>query len=434
MTVAVASDLVQRVRAQVAQQLAASVGRASDGGPRIAVGHRLVAEVLERHANDCLAAGSPLLEPAAEDAIAAAVLNSLFGLGGFQHYLDDSDVEDIYVNGHDCVWIRYTGGRMERGESVAGSDAELIEMLREIAARSGASENRFDPGAPDLDLDLPNGSRLFAVMAVSRRPSVTIRCHRLLDVTLDDLVRLGSIDSGLRNLLRAMVRARCNIIVSGGASVGKTTLIRALANEIPADERVVTIEDPRELHLDLFPDRHPNVVSLEVRKPNVEGVGAVTATELVRWSLRMSPERLLVGEVRGHEVVPMLNAMGEGKDGSMCTVHANSSAHAFEKLWTYAAQSPERLSAEATAQLIASTVHFVVHLIRVGGRRLVSSVREVVGASERQVISNEIYRPGPDRAAVPSGVPLQQQTLADLIDAGFDPAVLDALEVSGTWA
>jgi len=428
------ADLEQRVRADVAQQLAASVGVTADGGPRIDRGRRLVAECLERYAAECLAAGRQLLDPTDEDAITAAVLNALFGLGGFQRYLDDPQVEDICANGHDRVWIRYAGGRLERGEPVAASDAELIEILREIAARSGVQENRFDPGAPDLDLDLPDGSRLFAVMAVSRRPSVTIRCHRLLDVSLDDLVELSTLDTGSRELLSAMVRARRNIIVSGGASVGKTTLVRALANEISAHERVITIEDPRELHLDLFPERHPNVVSLEVRRPNVEGIGAVTAADMVRWALRMSPDRLLVGEVRGHEVVPMLNAFGEGKDGSMCTVHASSSAHAFDKLWTYAAQAPERLSAEATAQLIASTVHVVVHLVKVGDSRVVSSVREVVGVEGRQVLSNEIYRPGPNRAAVPSGVPLRQPTLDELVGVGFNPSVLDERAVAAAWA
>ncbi len=175
------------------------------------------------------------------------------------------------------------------------------------------------------------------------------------------------------------------------------------------------------------------MVSLEVRRPNVEGVGAVTAADMVRWALRMSPDRLLVGEVRGHEVVPMLNAFGEGKDGSMCTVHASSSAHTFDKLWTYAAQAPERLSSEATAQLIASTVHAVVHLVKVGNCRVVSSVREIVGVEGQQVLSNEIYRPGPNRAGVPSGVPLREQTLDELVGVGFDPDVLDGLAVAGAW-
>jgi pilus assembly protein CpaF len=427
--------LVQRVRGEVTEALMATVGRASRStGARVDAGRRLVAESLERYAKECLSEGRSVLDPTIEDEISTTVMNSLFGLAGFQRYLDDPMVEDIYVNGHDCVWIRCAGGRMEPGEPVASSDAELIDVLREIGARGGMSENRFDPGAPDLDLDLPDGSRLFAVMAVSRRPSVTIRCHRLLDITLDELVERGTIDYGLRELFGALVRARRNIVISGGASVGKTTLIRALANEIPPDERVVTIEDPRELHLDLFPDRHPNVVSLEVRKPNVEGIGRVTASDLVRWSLRMSPDRVIVGEVRGDEVVPMLNAMGEGKDGSMCTVHANASSHAFDKLWTYAAQSPERLSAEATSQLIASTVHFVVHVVRVGERRVVSSVREVVGANERQVISNEIYKPGPGRIAIPSGVPLQQRTLEDLVDVGFHPTLLEEDALRSAWA
>ncbi len=138
MTSEASTDLVQRVRAEVAQELAASVGSAADGSPRIERGRRLVAQCLERYAAECLASGRQLPDPAAEDAMAAAVLNSFFGLGGFQKYLDDPQVEDICANGYDCVWIRYAGGRLERGEPVAASDAELIEILREIAARSGA--------------------------------------------------------------------------------------------------------------------------------------------------------------------------------------------------------------------------------------------------------------------------------------------------------
>ena len=315
-----------------------------------------------------------------------------------------------------------------------GSDAELIDILREIGARGGMSENRFDPGAPDLDLDLPDGSRLFAVMAVSRRPSVTIRCHRLLDVTLDELVERGTIDYGLRELLGALVRARRNIIVSGGASVGKTTLIRALANEIPP----TSAWSPSRIRASSTSISFPTDIRTSCRSRcasrTSKASARVTASDLVRWSLRMSPDRVIVGEVRGDEVVPMLNAMGEGKDGSMCTVHANASSHAFDKLWTYAAQSPERLSAEATSQLIASTVHVVVHVVRVGELRAVSSVREVVGANERQVISNEIYKPGPGRIATPSGVPLQERTLQDLVDVGFDPAALEDHTLRSAWA
>jgi len=228
------------------------------------------------------------------------------------------------------------------------------------------------------------------------------------------------------------VRARKNLMVCGDTGAGKTTLLRALAAEIPPEERLVTIEDALELGLDRFPEVHPDVVALEAREPNVEGEGEVTQAELVRWALRMSPDRVLVGEVRGDEVLPMLNAMSQGTDGSMCTLHASSSAGAFGKLAAYAVQAPERLPLEATNLLVANAVHFVVFLAhdRRTGRRTVASVREVTGAEGPLVASNEVFRPGPGSRAMPAA-PLQAATLEQLVDAGLDPGLLD--RPGGWW-
>src|SRR4029434_6565696 len=248
------------------------------------------------------------------------------------------------------------------------------------AARVSRSERRFAAGSPSLNLQLPDGSRLFAVMAVTSRPCVAIRRHRFPKVFLDDVVGLGSIDVALREFLSAAVRARKNFIICGGVDAGKTTLLRALLNEVGPDERIVTIEDNLELGLDRYPDLHPDVVALEAREENVEGEGAIDLATLVRWGLRMNPDRVIVGEVRGHEVIPMLNAMSQGNDGSMCTIHAHSSLGAFGKLAMYAIQAPERLNLEATNLMVANAINFVVHIgaaIGVGGpgvlRRFVSS-------------------------------------------------------------
>src|SRR5262249_38376941 len=212
--------------------------------------------------------------------------------------------------------------------------------LRTIGRRVGLSEREFNPTRPSLNLQLPDGSRLFAVAWVCDRPAVAIRRHRFLKVTLDDVEELGAIDAGLRQFLAASVRARKQIIVAGATGAGKTTMLRALAAEIPPEERIVTIETELELGLDRFADLHPDVVALEARDANVEGVGQVTAADLVRMSLRMNADRVIVGEVRGDEVIPMLNALSQGNDGSMCTLHADSSATVFNKLALYAMQAP----------------------------------------------------------------------------------------------
>jgi Flp pilus assembly CpaF family ATPase len=319
---------------------------------------------------------------------------------------------------------------LERSDPVADSDAELVAMVRTYAAEAGMAgdgegeERRFDRGVPRLSLRLPDGSRLFAVMSVSRRPLVSIRRHPLADYRLDDLVSNGTMAEPVAAVLAAIVRARCNVVISGGTNTGKTQTLRAMAKAIPATERLVTIEDAFELDLDGDPATHPNVAALQAREANIEGQGAVDMAELVRWGLRMNPSRVIVGEARGSEVIPLLNAMSQGNDGSLATIHASSSQQAFTRLATYAIQAPERLSFEASAMLIGGAVDFVVHLAwSPEGRRVVSSIREVTGADGRQVISNEVYTPGPDQRAVPA-TPIRAETQDRLIAAGLDPHVL----------
>jgi Flp pilus assembly CpaF family ATPase len=252
---------------------------------------------------------------------------------------------------------------------------------------------------------------------------------------LDQQLDAGMIDLGLREFEGAAVRARKNLVVAGGTGAGKTTHVRALAHEIPTHERLVTIEDSLELNLHRFADRHQQVVAFQEREPNVEGEGAVSAAELVRWALRASPDRVIVGEVRGAEVLPMLLAMTQGNDGSLCTVHASSSRAAFGRLATYAAMAPERLDLETTNLLVAGAVHFVVFIAQrsIPGQkteRFVSSIREVVGAEGPLVVSNEVYRPGHDGRAVP-GVPVRAETLVELEAVGFDSGLLD--NPGGWW-
>lgn len=424
---AVSEGLAERIRADE------QAGRpALDYPARRNLAERLAADAAEDYANEELTrpSGAGLVPDEVERRVVGSVLDEVFGMGGLQPLLANSEIENINVNGADRVFVRYADGRRAQLPPVADSDEELIDLVRSLAARSGVEERRFDRGSPGVNVELPDGSRMFAVMAVTGRPSVSIRRHRFQQVTLARLRQLGTIDGGLEALLSAMVRARFNVLVVGGTAIGKTTMLRGLASAIPPAERLITIEDNFELALDRDP-QHPDVIAMQAREANVEGEGAISQAELVRWALRMSPDRVIVGEVRGAELVPMANAMSQGNDGSMATLHASTS-RAFTKLATYAAQSPERLGLEATNLLMASALHFVVHLAeaRDDKTRVVSSIREVVDADEKQIISNEVYRPDPTGRAVP-GVPLRTETVERLAEAGFDPDVLERTE--GWW-
>ena len=431
------ASLVAELRTEVLSALTARERElAAAGRPPLgpadeqALGRQLIAEALERRANDALRQGASVLPASEEDELSRAAFDALFRLNGLQRLLDDPSIENINANGCDQVWVRYADGRREQVAPIASSDEELEEMLRTAAARTGIGERRFDRGSPRLSLQLPDGSRLFALMAVAARPCLSIRRHRYLRITPDDLVRLGTLDLALREFVRAAMLAKKSCIICGGTGAGKTTLLRAMAADIAPTERLVTIEDSLELGLDRFGDLHPDVVALEAREPNLEGEGGVSLAELVRWALRMSPDRVIVGEARGEEVLALLNAMSQGTDGSMATLHASSSRGAFSKLATYAVQAPERLPLEATNLLVANAVHFVVHLAQDGDRRYVASVREVVDAEGPMVTSNEIFRPGPDGRAVP-GAPMRNDTLDQLAAVGFDPGLLERPQ--GWW-
>jgi pilus assembly protein CpaF len=435
--VTVDTALVTGLRAEVLAALSErertlqTQGRGMLGnGDEQALGRQLISEALERRARYALTDGTPVMSAEEEDELARATFDALFRLNRLQRLLDDPDIENINANGCDVVWVRYADGRRERVGPIAESNEELIEMLRTAAARMGIGERRFDLGSPSLSLSMPDGSRLFALMALAAQPCVSIRRHRYLRVTPDDLVAKGTLDVGLREFLRAAMRAKKSCIICGGIGAGKTTLLRAMAADIPPQERLITIEDSLELGLERFPELHPDVVALEAREPNLEGEGGVTLAELVRWALRMSPDRVIVGEARGEEVLALLNAMSQGTDGSMATLHASSSKGAFSKLATYAVQAPERLPLEATNLLVANAVHFVIHLAQEGEYRFISSIREVVDAEGPMVVSNEVFRPGADGRAVP-GAPLRTDTLDQLCAVGFDPGLLERPQ--GWW-
>ncbi len=423
--------LVKRLRGEVGARLAEQ--RRLDGSAGLApmsgederqFARALIAQVLEDHARNEITAGRVPPNAQDEEDLAAAIHAALFGVGRLQPLLDDPYIENIDINGCDRVFVGYADGREMMAEPVAENDGELVELIQVLAAYSGLSSRPFDSANPQLDLRLPDGARLSAVMDVTLRPSVSIRRARLGKVFLADLVGNGTLLPESAAFLAAAAAARKNIMIAGATNAGKTTLLRAIVNEIPSGERLITVERALELGIDQFPELHPNVVAFEERLPNMEGHGEIPMAELVRRSLRMNPSRVIVGEVLGDEIVTMLNAMSQGNDGSLSTIHANSSLEVFNRIATYAIQSAERLPAEATHMLIAGAIDFVVFVekrneYQLGGRlrRFVSSIREVTGVDGR-VLSSEVFAPGPDGRAVPHA---PVSCLGELAQHGYDP-------------
>jgi len=417
--------LASQIKDRIAGQLA---GHARDAGGALPTAQKTeltelyLDEQLDAASAAQIASGRPALSVHGEHLIRARVRDALLGLGGLQALMDDPGVETINANGCDVVFAIRAGGQTTAEAPIADSDEAMVELVRALA-RSGEEERRFDRGVARLNAMLPDGSRLFAAMGVAKRPCLSIRKNLLQDASLRDLVRRGLLEEKLAAFLTALVGAKFNLLISGGTADGKTTLLRALLGTLSPDVRLVTIEDTYELNLDQYPLRHRDVVAYQAREPNTEGQGEVPQAELVRWALRMTPDRIIVGELRKDEFIPMCNAMNQGLDGSMATLHASSSEQVVERLINLGLQCEERLPAEATVRLLGSAVDFVIQLGRQRDKtRVITSVREVCGSDGETLTTNHVWKPGPDRQAV-RGVQLRPQTLDRLAEAGYDPAV-----------
>ncbi|MCC3762621.1 Flp pilus assembly complex ATPase component TadA [Glycomyces sp. TRM65418] len=356
--------------------------------------------------------GQAPITGAAQGRLRQSVEARLGRLGALAPLLADRTIEDVVANGCDNVWITRAGSRPVQGAPIAATDEALVALVRSLASAAG---RRFDHAAPELSLELPDGSRLHAIMDVADRPSVSIRRHRIISADLEDLAANGMVSGEIADFLRAIVLARCNAIVAGPFASGKTTLLSAMAGLVPPWERIVTIEDARELGLHRD-DRHGNVVSLQTRDANIEGQGAVTAADLFRASLRMTPDRVIVGEVRGAEASVMLEAMSNGKDGSLSTIHTSSSAGVVAKLKSYARAAGD--DPETTAERIAIALDFIVQLRHTPQHgRHIASIREVRGADGAMVATNELWTPVPGGAHWAGSI--SDERAERLIEAGW---------------
>ena len=374
------TELAMRVTTALTQERMKSLGsqltRVNDHEVAVSI---LSAEILRLRANAAIGgSGSSLSDTELTD----LALEQVFGLGRLQPYLNDETISDIHVRGCAPVWVKRRDGSREMLDPIVDSDQELVELIRHIATRHTPYERRFDSANPELNLQLNDGSRLFATMEVAQRPSLVIRRHGFDISTLDQLLELNFMSSSVAAFLSAAVLARRNIVVAGGTGSGKTTLLRALLNEIPANERLVTIEDAYELGIDRFEDLHPDYDALQSRPPNTEGVGEIDLVRLTRMALRMDPDRVIVGEVRGAEAFPMLLAMSQGNNGSMCTIHADSARSVIPKLAAYIALADTGLPAATINMLISSSLHLVVHVENTEWGRRLTSVHEIVDVAD----------------------------------------------------
>ena len=343
----------------------------------------------------------------------------VLGLGRLEPLLEDDEISDIHIRGNFPVWVKTRNGERREHPPIVQTDAELVDLIRRIASRMGHREQRFDPAHPELNLQLPDGSRLFAAMEISSHPTLVIRRHRFEFSAIPQLVERQMMEPEVGNFLAAAVRSRKNIIVAGGTGSGKTTLLRALINEIGPLERIVTIEDAYELGIDHFQSAHPDHDALQARTANIEGHGEITMADLTRMALRMDPDRVVVGEVRGGEAFPMLLAMSQGNNGSMCTLHADSARSVFPKLLAYVSMASTGVPTETVNLLIASAIHFVVHVEVRDNVRRITSIHEVVDADGTAIVSNEVYSVN---STTPQFVALRGATATQLERHGFPRA------------
>jgi pilus assembly protein CpaF len=325
----------------------------------------LVAELLSRE--------GPVLSSAARSRLIRQIVDEALGLGILEPLLADETITEIMVNGPTEVWIE-RHGNLQRVDARFTGEAELMQTIDRIVS---TVNRRVDESSPMVDARLPSGERVNVIIPPLSLVGPVLSIRRFPRAfTFEQLVRMGTVDPDTADLLRSMVRGRLSIVVSGGTSSGKTTLLNALSGFIPSEERIVTIEDSAELQL-----QQPHVISLEARPPNVEGKGQVTIRDLVRNSLRMRPDRIVVGEVRGPETIDMLQAMNTGHDGSLTTVHANSAEDSVVRMQTLASMSEVDVPFAALRDQINSAIDVIVQLERGadGRRRLV----EVAAVSSR---------------------------------------------------
>jgi len=347
------------------------------------------------------------------------VLDEAFGFGPLELLLKEDDVADIMINGPKNVFVE-KNGRIQRSEVTFRDNEHLMQILDRIVSRVG---RRIDETSPMVDARLPDGSRLNAIIPplALDGPSLTIRRFGSNPLTLEDLLKFGAFTPEMVMFLEGAMKARLNMIISGGTGSGKTTLLNTLSSFISNENRIVTIEDAAELQL-----QQEHVLRLETRPPNIEGRGRITATDLVRNALRMRPDRIIIGECRGGETLDMLQAMNTGHDGSLTTVHANDPRDAISRLEMMVGMAGFDLPIWVIRKQIASAVHLVVQAARLtGGTRKVMKISEITGMEGENITMHDLFvfkQTGLNADGIASGI---------FMSTGIRPHCLEHLESMG---
>lgn len=347
------------------------------------------------------------------------VFNDLLGFGPIQPLLDDPDVSEIMVNGPKKVFVEKKG-RLSKSTVVFDDDDHVLRIIDRIILPLG---RRVDYDTPTVDARLPDGSRVNAVVrpVAIDGPSITIRKFRKDKLTVEELIGFGSVTRPMAEFLQACVKARFNILISGGTGSGKTTLLNVLSGFIPENERIITIEDAAELQL-----QQDHVMRMETKSPNIDGLHAVSIRDLVKNSLRMRPDRIVVGEVRGGEALDMLQAMNTGHDGSLTTVHSNSPRDAISRLETLVLMAGMDLPLKVVRTQISSAIDLIVQQTRLkDGQRKVTSITEVAGMEGDVVVLTDIFKFNQ------SGVTEDGKVLGDMKPTGIRPLFTPRLEAAG---
>ncbi|MFQ5684284.1 MAG: CpaF family protein [Candidatus Binatia bacterium] len=373
---------------------------------------------IRRILEELIMAESLPLSRADRDRLVTEIQHEAFGLGPLEALMKDGEITDILVNTHDQVFVeRY--GKLEKTNVRFRDDAHLMQIIERIVSRVG---RRIDESSPMVDARLQDGSRVNAIIPplALDGPILSIRRFGAEPLTINDLIQFNSVPEQIAEVLGACVKSRLNILISGGTGAGKTTLLNCISNYIPAQDRIVTIEDSAELKL-----QQEHVVRLETRPANIEGKGFVAQRDLVRNALRMRPDRIILGEVRGGEALDMMQAMNTGHDGSISTIHANSARDALARLETMMLMSNVNLPERALREQIASALNLVIQLSRLSdGTRKLIEVSEITGMEGNVVTMQMIFQF--EQKGVENG-----RVVGDFSATGVRPSFLERLERYG---
>jgi pilus assembly protein CpaF len=352
------------------------------------------------------------------------ITDDVLGYGPLEPLLRDDSVTEVMVNGHDKIFIEREG-RLERADTSFVDDAHVMRIIDKIVSQVG---RRIDESSPMVDARLPDGSRVNAIIPplALKGPTLTIRKFSRDPYTMDDLITFGSLNPQAAQFLAACVRGKLNVLISGGTGTGKTTMLNAMSAFVPGDERIVTIEDAAELQL-----QQDHVITLESRPPNIEGTGEVRIRELVRNALRMRPDRIIVGEVRGAETLDMLQAMNTGHEGSLTTIHANSPRDALSRLETLVLSAGVDLPLRAIREQIASAFDLLIQITRlVDGSRRLTHVTEVLRMESDVITLQDLFVARPPGEGGGTAGP-GSRLLEPLATTGLKPHFLDKMAANG---